>query len=117
MRRDPKYLLGKRFDNLKNEVTNTISGGEEKLVFDPMFEMNEEDFHRWAKLKKEPGYRAHKLIQRRAKEAREKAKNSIQNKRILKVIILYLITPHFLRMRKYIFFNFTHNLFFYIIYS
>ena len=86
MRRDPKYLLGKRFDNLKNEVTNTISGGEEKLVFDPMFEMNEEDFHRWAKLKKEPRYRAHKLIQRRAKEAREKAKNSIHEYQIQRAL-------------------------------
>ena len=41
-----------------------------------------------------------------------KSKGLYENKRILKVIILYLITPHFLRMRKYIFFNFTHNLFF-----
>ncbi len=84
LRRNPKYLLGKRFDNLKNEVTNTISGDGEKLVFDPMFEMNEEDLKRWAKLKKQPVYRANKLIQHKAREARERAANSIYNYQLQK---------------------------------
>jgi hypothetical protein len=86
VRRDPKYLLGKRFDKLKSEATNTLAAEGESLKFDPMFEMNEEDIKRWVKLKKVPAYRANKMIQKKAREAREKASNSIYNYQIQRAL-------------------------------
>ena len=86
VRRDPKYLLGKRFDKLKSEATNTLAAEGESLKFDPMFEMSEEDIKRWIKLKKAPAYRANKMIQKKAREAREKASNSIYNYQIQRAL-------------------------------
>ena len=44
-----KVPVGKRFDKLKSEATNTLAAEGESPKFDPMFEMNEEDIKRWVK--------------------------------------------------------------------
>ena len=82
VRRNPKYLLGRRFEIMKQEADTAVAVAEANMVFSNIFVMNDEDRRRWKRLRNKTGRRASRAV---AEEARRAVKQAEENMRRLRM--------------------------------
>ena len=74
MRRDPKYLMTKRFEVMKKKADSEVAVAQAQHDYCELFVLNEEDKKRWERLRQAPKKRATRQIQAAAAKAAEDAR-------------------------------------------